>query len=191
MSLLTVADPVQASKDSRRSVKRVKFSRSTNGCLACRQQKVKCDETQPICLRCVAGQKNCEYPQKARKSSTPTSEQGRKSSEDTRPLTSGSTDVVSTAHEETLASASEPQTTTNTMQSLDATALEFNSLPISPVDRFASLGRDVTAGWSDMGEGDWGTEAMPTSFPDLPLSSGDKASNSVSPRYACCIALLV
>ncbi|RSH82889.1 hypothetical protein EHS25_005879 [Saitozyma podzolica] len=43
--------------------KRVKYSRSTNGCLGCRKQKVKCDETTPVCLRCVAAQRACEYPE--------------------------------------------------------------------------------------------------------------------------------
>ncbi|GFZ52220.1 hypothetical protein JCM24511_09993 [Saitozyma sp. JCM 24511] len=43
--------------------KRVKYSRSTNGCLGCRKQKVKCDETTPVCLRCVAAQRTCEYPE--------------------------------------------------------------------------------------------------------------------------------
>lgn len=48
--------------DQNQPRKRVKFSRSTKGCLACRQHKVKCDETTPTCLRCVAGQRECEYP---------------------------------------------------------------------------------------------------------------------------------
>lgn len=29
--------------------------------MACRRQKVKCDETLPACLRCVAGQRECDY----------------------------------------------------------------------------------------------------------------------------------
>jgi hypothetical protein len=42
--------------------KRVKYTRSTKGCLPCRSHKVKCDETTPTCLRCVASQRQCEYP---------------------------------------------------------------------------------------------------------------------------------
>ncbi|WWC87118.1 uncharacterized protein L201_002004 [Kwoniella dendrophila CBS 6074] len=45
------------------SKQKVKYTRSTTGCLACRSHKVKCDETIPACLRCVASQRKCEYPQ--------------------------------------------------------------------------------------------------------------------------------
>ncbi|WVW78653.1 hypothetical protein I302_100613 [Kwoniella bestiolae CBS 10118] len=41
---------------------KVKYTRSTTGCLSCRSHKVKCDETVPACLRCVASQRKCEYP---------------------------------------------------------------------------------------------------------------------------------
>ncbi|KAK8846872.1 hypothetical protein IAR55_005962 [Kwoniella newhampshirensis] len=44
------------------SRKKLKYTRSTTGCLACRSHKVKCDETIPACLRCVASQRECEYP---------------------------------------------------------------------------------------------------------------------------------
>ena len=40
----------------------VRFTRSTTGCLSCRKSKVKCDETVPVCLRCVASQRECQYP---------------------------------------------------------------------------------------------------------------------------------
>ncbi|WWC59260.1 uncharacterized protein I303_101810 [Kwoniella dejecticola CBS 10117] len=45
------------------SKQKVKYTRSTTGCLSCRSHKVKCDETVPACLRCVASQRKCEYPQ--------------------------------------------------------------------------------------------------------------------------------
>ncbi|OCF59004.1 hypothetical protein L486_03502 [Kwoniella mangroviensis CBS 10435] len=41
---------------------KVRYTRSTTGCLSCRSHKVKCDETIPACLRCVASQRKCEYP---------------------------------------------------------------------------------------------------------------------------------
>jgi hypothetical protein len=53
--------------------KRIKFSRSTNGCFGCRQQKVKCDETLPTCLRCIASQRECRFPERTKtRSSSPT-----------------------------------------------------------------------------------------------------------------------
>ncbi|AFR97193.2 hypothetical protein C343_05329 [Cryptococcus neoformans C23] len=53
---------MEQASQSKSSSKRVKYTRSTAGCLACRSRKVKCDETLPACLRCVAAQRECEYP---------------------------------------------------------------------------------------------------------------------------------
>ncbi|WRT64943.1 uncharacterized protein IL334_001883 [Kwoniella shivajii] len=68
---------------------KVKYTRSTTGCLACRSHKVKCDETLPACLRCVASQRKCEYPppgsisgsttNKKRKSNSQSNSVGRRS----------------------------------------------------------------------------------------------------------------
>ncbi|CAM1506187.1 Fc.00g058280.m01.CDS01 [Cosmosporella sp. VM-42] len=45
-----------------REHKRRKFhSKSRQGCLACKQKKVKCDETHPICRRCIRTNRNCFY----------------------------------------------------------------------------------------------------------------------------------
>ncbi|WVQ84847.1 hypothetical protein IAT38_007004 [Cryptococcus sp. DSM 104549] len=61
----TVIDHVSsASGSSSSQPAKLKFSRTTTGCRACRKHKVKCDETIPTCLRCVASQRECEYPPK-------------------------------------------------------------------------------------------------------------------------------
>jgi hypothetical protein len=54
---------LQLAQKENRPRKRVKYSRSTNGCFGCRQQKVKCDETTPTCLRCIASQRECRFPE--------------------------------------------------------------------------------------------------------------------------------
>lgn len=40
-----------------------RFLRSKNGCLTCRQRKVKCDERQPTCSRCSVEMRVCAYPE--------------------------------------------------------------------------------------------------------------------------------
>ncbi|WWD22184.1 hypothetical protein CI109_106675 [Kwoniella shandongensis] len=55
----TITPSPSPSSSSRR---KLKYTRSTTGCLSCRSHKVKCDETIPACLRCVASQRGCEYP---------------------------------------------------------------------------------------------------------------------------------
>ena len=42
--------------------KRPRFTRSTAGCLGCRKQKVKCDESRPTCLKCIAAERECVWP---------------------------------------------------------------------------------------------------------------------------------
>ncbi|QRV82572.1 Fungal Zn(2)-Cys(6) binuclear cluster domain [Ceratobasidium sp. AG-Ba] len=42
--------------------KRPKYTRSKTGCLTCRVKKIKCDETKPICTKCVHGQRECTWP---------------------------------------------------------------------------------------------------------------------------------
>ncbi|WVQ99110.1 hypothetical protein IAU59_006242 [Kwoniella sp. CBS 9459] len=58
----TILDHASSSSHSSPSSKKLKYTRSTSGCLACRSHKVKCDETLPACLRCIAAQRTCEYP---------------------------------------------------------------------------------------------------------------------------------
>ncbi|KAL7932061.1 hypothetical protein V8C35DRAFT_102054 [Trichoderma chlorosporum] len=41
-------------------------SRRSNGCGACRRQKVKCDEVHPICERCRRADRECVYPPQLR-----------------------------------------------------------------------------------------------------------------------------
>ena len=72
---------LQNTGNPERPRKRVKFRRTTTGCLSCRQHKVKCDETLPACLRCVAAQRICEYPA-ARASDGVKRRKRRKSKED-------------------------------------------------------------------------------------------------------------
>ncbi|KAG4434441.1 hypothetical protein IFR05_010081 [Cadophora sp. M221] len=38
--------------------------KSRLGCLACKQRKIKCDESRPICLNCVRREIDCEFPKK-------------------------------------------------------------------------------------------------------------------------------
>ncbi|SMR52759.1 unnamed protein product [Zymoseptoria tritici ST99CH_1E4] len=40
----------------------VKHRRTRSGCYTCRQRRVKCDETHPICERCRKGKRECNYP---------------------------------------------------------------------------------------------------------------------------------
>lgn len=49
------------------------------GCLACRKHKVKCDETLPTCLRCVAAQRNCDYMSGSTSGNTTTAPRVRRS----------------------------------------------------------------------------------------------------------------
>ncbi|OCF32134.1 hypothetical protein I316_06290 [Kwoniella heveanensis BCC8398] len=75
-----------SSQSSSPSSKKLKYTRSTSGCLACRSHKVKCDETLPACLRCIAAQRTCEYPPpgdagRKRKNSKRNSEQEPSSSD--------------------------------------------------------------------------------------------------------------
>ncbi|KAM3503408.1 hypothetical protein MY11210_008725 [Beauveria gryllotalpidicola] len=35
--------------------------RVRTGCLTCRKRHVKCDETKPVCLKCIAGHRECTY----------------------------------------------------------------------------------------------------------------------------------
>ncbi|KEP49151.1 putative glycoside hydrolase family 43 protein [Rhizoctonia solani 123E] len=59
--------------------KRPKYTRSKTGCLTCRTKKIKCDETKPMCTKCVHGQRECTWPKdvqvnpSAASSSTPSS----------------------------------------------------------------------------------------------------------------------
>ncbi|KAF1819038.1 uncharacterized protein K489DRAFT_345817 [Dissoconium aciculare CBS 342.82] len=39
-----------------------KHRRTRSGCYTCRQRRVKCDETHPICERCQKGGRECAYP---------------------------------------------------------------------------------------------------------------------------------
>ncbi|KAF2201558.1 hypothetical protein GQ43DRAFT_471698 [Delitschia confertaspora ATCC 74209] len=41
----------------------VKHRRTRSGCFTCRNRRVKCDETHPICERCRKGNRECIYPE--------------------------------------------------------------------------------------------------------------------------------
>ncbi|KAK7509608.1 uncharacterized protein IWZ02DRAFT_495080 [Phyllosticta citriasiana] len=43
----------------------VKHRRTRSGCYTCRNRRVKCDETHPICERCRKGNRDCVYPEPA------------------------------------------------------------------------------------------------------------------------------
>lgn len=58
-------DPADGERPGNRGRKRPrsqKFKRSKNGCLSCRRKRVKCDEMQPVCSRCVGHPELCIYP---------------------------------------------------------------------------------------------------------------------------------
>lgn len=44
------------------SIPRPRFTRSKEGCLTCRQRKIKCDETHPVCKECSCRGRSCEWP---------------------------------------------------------------------------------------------------------------------------------
>jgi hypothetical protein len=41
---------------------RLPYPRSKSGCLVCRRQHKKCDERRPVCSRCLAKGKDCQWP---------------------------------------------------------------------------------------------------------------------------------
>ncbi|ODN84722.1 hypothetical protein, variant 2 [Cryptococcus amylolentus CBS 6039] len=57
--------PNSMAKPSGRSgqKRRQKYTRTRTGCLCCRSRRIKCDETRPICKRCVIAKKECVYPE--------------------------------------------------------------------------------------------------------------------------------
>ncbi|KAK8185695.1 hypothetical protein BC567DRAFT_154567 [Phyllosticta citribraziliensis] len=69
----------------------VKHRRTRSGCYTCRNRRVKCDETHPICERCRKGNRECVYPE-------PTS--GTKSNRSASRAKAGSPESTSSADEE-------------------------------------------------------------------------------------------
>ncbi|KAF2145208.1 uncharacterized protein K452DRAFT_244963 [Aplosporella prunicola CBS 121167] len=59
--------PAQSSARARRKPAvgqdHVKHRRTRSGCYTCRNRRVKCDETHPICERCRKGNRECVYPE--------------------------------------------------------------------------------------------------------------------------------
>ncbi|KAK8090819.1 hypothetical protein PG994_000324 [Apiospora phragmitis] len=49
-------------KKSTPGLEHVKHRRTRSGCYTCRNRRVKCDETHPICERCRKGKRECTYP---------------------------------------------------------------------------------------------------------------------------------
>ncbi|KAL1960948.1 hypothetical protein VTO42DRAFT_4836 [Malbranchea cinnamomea] len=64
--LKPVADPSLAAFQSPMAAAMIpepkKHKRTRSGCFTCRQRRVKCDETRPICERCKKGKRDCVYP---------------------------------------------------------------------------------------------------------------------------------
>ncbi|KAK7927154.1 hypothetical protein PG985_004152 [Apiospora marii] len=50
-------------KKSTPGLEHVKHRRTRSGCYTCRNRRVKCDETHPICERCRKGKRECTYPE--------------------------------------------------------------------------------------------------------------------------------
>lgn len=55
-----MSDPEQRVAAARKR-KRASTPRSKNGCLTCRQRRVKCDERRPVCQRCTKAEFTCMY----------------------------------------------------------------------------------------------------------------------------------
>ena len=64
-SMKTPVDP----DPKARTKSAVKHRRSRKGCLVCRSRKVKCDETRPVCTRCIKAGRECKFPEDAPSSS--------------------------------------------------------------------------------------------------------------------------
>ncbi|OCL02839.1 hypothetical protein AOQ84DRAFT_303910 [Glonium stellatum] len=61
-----IAPAPGSSRARRRTVaggEHVKHRRTRSGCYTCRNRRVKCDETHPICERCRKGNRDCVYPE--------------------------------------------------------------------------------------------------------------------------------
>ena len=43
-------------------LQRARLNRSKHGCLVCRQKRIKCSESKPVCAQCVAGSRACTWP---------------------------------------------------------------------------------------------------------------------------------
>ncbi|KAF2264017.1 hypothetical protein CC78DRAFT_580757 [Lojkania enalia] len=85
-------DPGGATRDASGRIRRksqpgdhVKHRRTRSGCFTCRNRRVKCDETHPICERCRKGNRECIYPepQSNSKSSRSAAKPGQKPTGDT------------------------------------------------------------------------------------------------------------
>ncbi|KAI6790416.1 hypothetical protein KC332_g9923 [Hortaea werneckii] len=72
----------------------VKHRRTRSGCYTCRQRRVKCDETHPICDRCRKGKRECIYPgaSTSAASSSKPSRKGSKAGESNDSASSASED---------------------------------------------------------------------------------------------------
>ncbi|RPA87502.1 hypothetical protein BJ508DRAFT_320515 [Ascobolus immersus RN42] len=53
----------RARRKSSSGSEQVKHRRTRSGCFTCRTRRVKCDETHPICERCLKGSRECTYPE--------------------------------------------------------------------------------------------------------------------------------
>ncbi|KAF2836000.1 hypothetical protein M501DRAFT_940621 [Patellaria atrata CBS 101060] len=56
----------------------VKHRRTRSGCYTCRNRRVKCDETHPICERCRKGNRDCIYPDSTAQSKSSSSSSSSK-----------------------------------------------------------------------------------------------------------------
>ncbi|KAI7458194.1 hypothetical protein KC351_g18273 [Hortaea werneckii] len=72
----------------------VKHRRTRSGCYTCRQRRVKCDETHPVCDRCRKGKRECIYPgaSTSAASSSKPSRKGSKAGESNESASSASED---------------------------------------------------------------------------------------------------
>ncbi|KAF2637468.1 hypothetical protein P280DRAFT_105984 [Massarina eburnea CBS 473.64] len=72
----------------------VKHRRTRSGCYTCRQRRVKCDETHPVCERCRKGTRECIYPD------AQSSQKGGKSGSKTGKSSSGEGSSSEDVHED-------------------------------------------------------------------------------------------
>ncbi|KAF4553080.1 Fungal specific transcription factor domain-containing protein 76 [Elsinoe fawcettii] len=62
LNLVSPVDGPSKGKRRQHGIDHVKHKRTRSGCYTCRQRRVKCDETHPICERCRKGKRDCIYP---------------------------------------------------------------------------------------------------------------------------------
>ncbi|WPV27842.1 hypothetical protein CLAFUW7_07738 [Fulvia fulva] len=70
-AMLPPQQPPRSRRRQPQGAEHVKHRRTRSGCYTCRQRRVKCDETHPVCERCRKGKRECTYPGSTSSSTKP------------------------------------------------------------------------------------------------------------------------